>query len=76
MNLANRYAIFEKRYSALGSDEPTKEYLAVPVDYLSNGIFIPASHYEIDPTVLTEIDAGTPEEAIEAYRQTLEDAFM
>jgi hypothetical protein len=60
----------------MGSDDPQKEYLAVPTDYLSNGIFIPSSHYEIDPTVLTEMDAESPEEAVERYRLSLADAFM
>jgi hypothetical protein len=71
-----RYAIFVKRFAALGTDDPHRDYLAVPVDHLYNGIFIPASHYEVDPTILAEIDADSKEDAVARYRESLEDAFL
>jgi len=76
MESFGRYAIFFKRVASLGGDDCEKEYIAVPVDHLSNGIFIPSSHYEIDPTVLAEVGADTEAQAISRYREALEDSFL
>lgn len=76
MESFGRYAIFVKRVASLGGDDFEKEYIAVPVDYLSNGIFIPASHYEIDPMAVAEVSADSEAQAIHRYREALLDSFL
>ena len=75
--MIRRYAVFQKRFAALGGDDgATREFTAVPAEYLSTGVFIPASHPEIDPGVLSEVDAESAEQAVEHYREAQENMFM
>jgi hypothetical protein len=74
--MIHRFAIFQKRFTALGADEVEREFIAVPMEQLHTGIFIPSSHPDIDPTELTEVEAGSAEEAVQAYREMIQDMYM
>lgn len=74
--MISRFAIFQKRFTALGSDEAVHDYVAIPIDHLYTGIYIPASHPDIDPSELAQLDATDTLDAVARYRESLQDSFM
>ena len=71
------YKIYEKKLMAMGEAESDgKEYVAIPSLYLSNGIFVPGSHPELDRNELAEIEAESADDAVALYREKTDEGFM
>lgn len=75
--MTRMFTIYQKLAMSMSDEESdTKEYMAVPTEYLSTGLFIPASHPEIDRNEVGEVEANSADEAVTLFREKGEDSYM
>jgi len=71
-----RFLIYKERFTSISQEDIKPHYRAVPQEHLLTGVFNPRHDLRVEPDPVAQIDARTPQEALERFNEKQANAFM